>query len=346
MRILAPIILIQCCVAFCDGTRPKEFMVEAHRRAVWCVVISPDGRMLASGSGDGLRVWDLSTIKERIAIKGEVQGSQSIAFSVDSELLAVQGLIRENPAQRMNIWEVKTGKLRATIALSEPYARHVVFGPDGKTLAIALTDGLAEANEHKVLKLIDVDTGKETASLKAHEGETITSLAFSPDGRLLATGGFDRRIRLWDTASGKLLNKLEGHKVLIYSVAFSRDGQFIVSGGAEALGNPPLPCAEVKVWDVATRKEILSIKGVEPKVGQVGTCCDGRVMLALVDMGGMIRFWDSKTGQELATFEDRNVGKIGSFAISRDGETLFVGFRDGTLASKRIGSILGRNDKK
>jgi WD40 repeat protein len=115
--------------------------------------------------------------------------------------------------------------------------RCVTYSPDGKTLAAASSD-------HRI-KLWDVATDKEQATLKGHtEWRGVIAVAFNPDGKTLASGNQDGTIELWDVATGKEQATLEGHLQLVCSVAFSPDGKTLASGSADHT---------IKLWDVTKR---------------------------------------------------------------------------------------------
>ena len=121
----------------------------------------------------------------------------------------------------------------------------VAFSPDGRLLASASTAErlLASGSPDGTIRLWDVASGQLVRTLEGHTGWWVTSVAFSPDGRLLASGSWNSTIiRLWDVASGQLVRTLEGHTDEVTSVAFSPDGRLLASGSGDGT---------VRLWGVA-----------------------------------------------------------------------------------------------
>src|SRR5262245_60223192 len=126
----------------------------------------------------------------------------------------------------------------------------MALSKDGKKLAVSAGEPL---NDPPPSVVFDTRTGKALYKLNA-DSTVVFSLAFSPDGKLLATGhtgNADVQIKLWDAASGKLIRVMEGHKELVRSVKFSPDGKLLVSGGGHN---------EIKIWSVNTGKLLVTIK--------------------------------------------------------------------------------------
>src|SRR5436305_2945496 len=119
----------------------------------------------------------------------------------------------------------------------------------------------------------------------------VNSVAFSPDGKILASGSGDKTIKLWNVTSGKELHTLQGHADVVFSVAFSPNGKTLASGSFKA----------IKLWDVASGKELRTITlGYGERATEVIFSSDGKT-LADVDMDGTYRLWDVASGTELHT---------------------------------------------
>ncbi len=137
------------------------------------------------------------------------------------------------------------------------------------------------------------------------------SLAFSPDGKILASGGHDNRIRLWDPDTGKETRILEGHKASVYCIAFSGDGKLLVSGSEDT---------ELRLWDVETGAEQRRFQGHTAPVYRIALSPNGK-LLASGCGAGMLRLWDTETGKMIRTLSsDTHV--VHALAFSPDGKYL------------------------
>ena len=239
------------------------------QRACCRMVVSPDGKSLASGNYDNLvLIWDAETGEQLRQFKGHSDHVVSVAFSPDGNRIAsgsYDGTIR--------IWNVVSGKQLRSLDPRVGKIYSVAFSPDGKLLASGHNDGdikvwdaasgrllhSEKANNYGVYFLVFTPDGTRVLSTGADAkvrvwdlggkkeltsfGEGYSSLccvAISPDGRTAAAGGSDNIVRLWDVASGSLLGKLE-HADWIQSIVFSPDGSELASGANDKT---------VKVWSL------------------------------------------------------------------------------------------------
>ncbi len=184
-----------------SGARLRE--LKGHERTIGALAFSPDGRMLASGGWDQkVRLWNCATGAEARVLSGHTQNVTAVAFSPDGRLIASSGLY-----QQVILWNVRTGQTVRTLPAFSGSAsfrvNSLAFSPDGKVL----TAGIAPlASDVGGVLLWDVSTGKLKGKLPG--ASSATSVAFSADGSLIAAGGTDTTVRLWDAATTELLASL------------------------------------------------------------------------------------------------------------------------------------------
>ena len=235
-------------------TGARKATLKSASLEYFCLAFSPDGKTLASGAGP----------------------------ANDRGVLQPGGVVR--------LWDVAKGKERVALKGHKGIVQAVAFSPDGKTLASASRTVPMVPNQagQGEVKLWNVATGKETASLSGLSDE-VWCVAFSPDGKLLATGGKDRTIRLWDVATVKEVASLNGHSGTVVSLAFSPDGKTLASAGGDPSSHPAP--GEVRLWDVARRAEVASLKGHEVTAVSVAFSPDGK-RLAAGGMDGVVTVWE------------------------------------------------------
>jgi RNA polymerase sigma factor (sigma-70 family) len=178
------------------------------------------------------------------------------------------------------------------------------------------TDQRDQAREGQQVSLIR--EWKEQITLQGHT-RGVRAVAFSPDGRTLASGSSDRTAKLWDVATGKEQATLKGHSCGVGTVAFSPDGKTLASA---INGSPADQHVLVKLWDVTTGTERAALKGASPcdGLGTVAFSPDGNT-LASGTIDDTIKLWDVATGNEQAILQVHD-GYITSVAFSPDGRTL------------------------
>lgn len=211
-----------------ETTERAGYLATGHTDSICDLAISPDGRLLATGSDDRTtRLWDLSTGSAvgRLAAGKAVPG-WPLAFSPSGTRLVVSHF----GASVAGVWRVDTAGLEQRLAGHSDWVQAVAYSPDDALVATGSEDSTA--------RIWDATSGQRLHTLKGHT-RAILAVAFAPVGPYLATGSTDKSIRLWDTRSGAQVKKLAGHRGGIYRLAFSPDGQFLASAGGDG---------SVRIW--------------------------------------------------------------------------------------------------
>jgi tetratricopeptide (TPR) repeat protein len=226
---------------------------------------------------------------------------QAVAFSPDGRWVATG--CRDDFAR---IWDATTGQPGLIMKHSNMMGSGVVslaFNPDGSCLATVAGDITA--------RIWDAASGQELRKLTHGVFHVLCSVAFSPDGRWLATANSNGEIaRIWDTASGQRLRKLT-HRIHVRTVTFSPDGRWLATGGDDKIA---------RIWEADSGQELRKLTH-EGKVATVAFSPDGR-WLATGGDDKIARIWEADSGQELRKLT--HDGEVRSVAFSPDGQRLAI----------------------
>ena len=300
----------------CASDRPTiEIQATNSGSYVSSVAFSPDGKqILASTYDEKVKVYDVASGRELLEVVGFLAayspGGKRIVSAVDFRHLtiwdAVSGkaqlswkahqrrLISDvafDPKGKrvlsggwdnwVKCWDSATGKELVAVQQWKGTPRAVAWAPDGKRWVVGLMGNLATS-----VDVWDTETQEVTTRYTGHTGPVrgVLAVAFSPDGKRIVSGGFDRRVRVWDAKTGQEQLVLPGHNPTVSSVAFSPDGHWVISGGHDNA---------VKVWDSTTGKQVYTFQtedGGRQLVRCIAVNADGsRVASGHED--GTLRIW-------------------------------------------------------
>lgn len=267
-----------------DGTLDRRLSGLAER--VYDIAYSPDGKWLATASGDpgqfgSVKLWTAEPSgggKPARDLLESIDCALAVAFSPDSKRVAAAGADRA-----VHVWEVDSGKEIVMIEDHADWVFDIAFSPDGKRIATASRD--------KTCKVFDVDKKESVATFPGH-AQTVYAVAFSPDGKTVMSGGEDNLIRVWQPDSdGKQARQSGGFGGPIFRLQLTPDGKSLVGCSSDKT---------LRLFNAGDGKETRSFTGHNDWVYSLAISPDGKT-LASGSWDGEVRLWNLEDGKAIRT---------------------------------------------
>ena len=292
-----------------------------HFKEVYTVSWSPDGKYVASGSGDEtVQIWDFNRGQHTMTYHGHRHKVgkglvQAIMWSPDGK-----HLVSGSWDKTVRIWDAYTGHTLSTFRSYYEVVEAVAWSPDGRYIASGNRKGIAH--------VWNVTSGKKVRDFLGHcvkeANLDIVSLAWSPDGKRIASASWDRTVKIWNSLknSGKNNDYLiyRGHKAEVNSLSWSPDGSRIASGGRDN---------RVHIWDSSTGELLQIYRLHKGYVVGVAWSPDGtRIASAGADQ--TVHIWDAVTSQPICTYTG-HLARVNAVAWSPDSKYIASASNDKTV---------------
>lgn len=263
---------------------------KVHPDYIPTVAFSPYGKWFASGSRDTIKLVEAASGREVSIPAGQRGFIGSAAFSPDEKLLAIGGA-------DIALWDTASGQKLKTLKGHKSYK---VINRTPQAMGTLIDD-----SRNSIYELVG----------------TVSSITFSPDGKLLATGSRDEiTIKLWEVATGRELRTLSAQKDQISALAFSPDGKLMASGSWDRT---------IKVWDVVTGRQLYSCDSHTGKISSLTFSLDGRLLVSCSE-DKTIKLWEVATGREWRTLNGHTSPVVGASFIAGE-EKLVSGSSDNMI---------------
>ncbi len=328
------------------------------------VAFSPDGRILAYGDLYNVRLWDTVAGRDLGGPEMDISGPDSVdqveaaAFSPDGKILAIG-----DRSKQVVLWNISTRKVLARLKGHDGWVSAVAFSPDGKTLysgSMDQTVKLWDFSSYKGGGRVSGEKIKVFATIKGHTG-SIDSIKCSPAGRIVATVGADRTVKLWGEAAGREFDAVEGVEVVspganiiakytddksrftdsasmtLFDLRSDEPAKLGTMKGLNLILSPDGKTlatydwsdngtSTIKLWDVSTRRELITLRAGQSYEDLAAFSPDGRLFTALGSDGKSLILWDAAERKELTPV--RNDAALKDYLLSPDGKVIVTVDKD------------------
>jgi len=308
-------------------TRPKIIvgLPPANVHPVRAVAVSPDKTAIVAGRGNQIHVYDaasgkylrslhdpnLKTADGKAVKAAHLSLVESLAYTPDGKILA------SGSFQEVDLWDIKTGTILHRLT---GFAHNVValaFAADGKLLA---TGGGAPTEDGEI-KVFEVGSWKLVTDVKAGHSDTVYGVAFSPDGKKIASASADKFIKVFEVPSGKFLKSFEGHTHHVLDVGWKSDGKLLASAGADNA---------IKIWDYEKGEQVRTINNAHNKQVTRLVFVGKTSNFLTCSADTQVRSWNVDSGGNTGNYAG-NTDFVYAVSNSPDGQLVATGGEDGMV---------------
>jgi WD40 repeat protein len=320
-------------IAIWETTSGKELhRIRGHDDSVYTLAFAPGGQIIATaGMAKTIRLWDTRTGEEVQRLDGVRKPVVTLAFSPDGKTLASGG-----KEAKVRFWDLATHKEVRQIPVQAQVVSDVAFTRDGKMVAVASREDADNGENHRGgVELFDASNGMRVRRI-AGPRRNIEQVEFSPDGKtLVATGGNDTALHLWEVATGRELGPSNAHRGAVVEIAVAPDNRTVATAATDNT---------VRIWDAFTSRHLQRVDG-----SRVWFCDKGDTLLTIVDgEERSLVSWDVVTGREKLrqNLPSCNPSTAG---LSADGSTLALEGPEHSIrlwdvsAGKELGRLVGHD---